>query len=238
MSPYLPVDKAVERKSSLCASLGSFGIMAALCLGVMLALLHQPEIFSAGQAKITMILRQAPPPEERQPVPDPEKRYRLLSQVKTPDNPVVPEYLPEPPKPEPKPLPKEPPPPPRRVKPVRQPVKVAPPAEEVAPAADVQESLAAAPGRENEVLAELLRAVEARKHYPKQARRVGAEGVAVLRVSVDQGRIRACSLGKASGNGILDRATQQLGERLVGLELPSAKGQQMVVSVPIHYVLK
>ncbi len=93
--------------------------------------------------------------------------------------------------------------------------------------------------REGKILAALLHEVEARKKYPKQARRIGAEGKVMLQVKISgQGRITACAIAKPSGKGVLDKATAELGEKLTGLEIPQARGGASVtILIPVYYVL-
>ena len=64
------------------------------------------------------------------------------------------------------------------------------------------------------------------KRYPKQARRIGAEGTVQLLVISADGKVSACSLGKGSGFGVLDTATERLGEKLVGLDIPRSVGER------------
>ncbi len=93
--------------------------------------------------------------------------------------------------------------------------------------------------RTGEILAALLHAVEARKQYPKQALRQGAEGSVTLRVRLDdRGVIAGCALASESGKGVLDAAARKLGEKLVGLEIPAARGRAVEILVPMQYVLK
>lgn len=90
------------------------------------------------------------------------------------------------------------------------------------------------------IATELHRAVERHKRYPRQARRTGSEGVVTLRFTLDaSGRIMACTVTRPSGNPLLDNATTELGEKLVGTVIASAKGLGPVsVSTPVRYALR
>ncbi|WP_304121071.1 energy transducer TonB [Mailhella massiliensis] len=91
-------------------------------------------------------------------------------------------------------------------------------------------------GRESEVLAVLLQAVEKHKRYPRQGRRSGAEGTCTLMVQVGgDGRVVSCTLAKVSGRSVLDAAAKRLGEKLVGLDVGSSGA--LKVLIPVHYRL-
>lgn len=88
------------------------------------------------------------------------------------------------------------------------------------------------------VLHKLLGAIEQYKNYPKHARRIGAEGVAILLVQVgNDGKVSGSSLHKGSGHGVLDSATEQLGARLSGLDT-GVRGSSFAVRVPVEYSLR
>ncbi len=91
----------------------------------------------------------------------------------------------------------------------------------------------------SDALATLLRAVDRYKKYPRQARRTGAEGTTHLLVTIGKdGRVSHCALQGSSGRSVLDAATERLGERLLGLEVPVHGGRTFKVVVPVHYTLK
>ncbi len=90
----------------------------------------------------------------------------------------------------------------------------------------------------NMALSRILNAVEKHKNYPKHARRSGAEGLVILLVSVnDQGCVTASTLDKHCGQAVLDMATKELGEKLVGLNT-GVQGASFSVRVPVEYKLK
>lgn len=143
---------------------------------------------------------------------------------------------------------------------VRQPQKTAPPSAPVGQQAEIPpvaagtgvSSVAAAappapvgrtqerPDDKSKALGTILDALNRHKRYPKQARRIGAEGTVQLLVTISaDGKVSACSLGKGSGFGVLDTATERLGEKLVGLDIPSVRGGKgFQVVVPVRYSLK
>ena len=96
------------------------------------------------------------------------------------------------------------------------------------------------PDDKSKALGAILDALNRHKRYPKQARRIGAEGTVQLLVTISaDGKVSACSLGKGSGFGVLDTATERLGEKLVGLDIPSVRGRKgFQVLVPVRYSLK
>ena len=93
--------------------------------------------------------------------------------------------------------------------------------------------------RNGEILAVLLHAVEANKQYPKNARRIGAEGEVTLKVRINaQGMVTGCALVKECGTAVLDKAAIALGDKLAGLSIPPARGTPVEVLVPVRYTLK
>lgn len=95
------------------------------------------------------------------------------------------------------------------------------------------------PDTKGKILTVLLHAVEKNKRYPLQARRLGHQGRVTLRVSIDaRGTVASCSLAAKSGIASLDRATEKLGESLIGLDIPQARGKAVEVLIPVQYALK
>ena len=200
------------------------------------------------------VIRPEPTPEAK-PV-QPDAMRKLLSPESEVTIPVPPPVVerPKPPQEAPKPVAPEP------VKP--KPVKKAPPVKKTRPVVRQPEippvsagtgvsSVAAAPPApvggtqerpddKSKALGAILDALNRHKRYPKQARRIGAEGTVQLLVTISaDGKVSACSLGKGSGFGVLDTATERLGEKLVGLDIPSVRGGKgFQVLVPVRYSLK
>ncbi len=163
-----------------------------------------------------------------------------------------PMYEPEPePIPEPIPEPVEPPPPP--IEPPVEPIVRAP--EPVAEAtqtnavADAEASSMAVEGAStsefattestgasgDQIIAELLNAVNRYKEYPRAAERAGIQGINYLNVTIDpDGRITGASLTQGSGNSMLDGASQDVATQLRSVQL-SAPNRDMSVNIPIQY---
>ena len=208
----------------------------------------------APQEENRKLLSEEPFPESLL-LPEPPKPEPVVEPPKPEPEPVVELPEQEPPKPEPvvehpkpvKPLPAK--------KPVKKTEKTAATTPTVAPpsvsAGEGVSSSAAAPGhaagvetsrpnRTGEILAALLHVVEARKEYPKQARRQNVEGTLTLKVLLDgRGKITGCTLASNSGKSVLDVAGRKLSEKLVGLEIAAANtGKSLEILVPVNYSLK
>ena len=83
----------------------------------------------------------------------------------------------------------------------------------------------------------LVEEIEKRKRYPKQARRIGAQGTVVLLVRIGaDGRVQSCTVDKNCGIGALDLETARLGDKLQGLDT-GVRGPAFSVRVPVRYTL-
>lgn len=254
--------RELDRKSRRYALGSTVALVTALGLaGSFLPLDAAP--LEAAPRQVVLVMRSVPPesPPPAREVPPPPVET-LFSEQPSPETvpvppqvepvPVVkePEPLAEPPKPE-RPKPSEPPKP-RKPKPPRQPVAEAP----QTPAERAEDSVPAVPGaptaspapahaspdvrrddRKEQVLATLMEAIGRYKKYPRQGRRLGLEGPTYLLVSIgSDGTVTACALSKPGAHPLLDKATAQLGERLVGLSTPG-RGAPFRILVPVHYSL-
>lgn len=181
----------------------------------------------AAPTPLKMVMFQAPEPVPTAPVePEPEP-------VQEPPPPqAIPEPVPEPPpppveRPTPKPAPAKPKPSPPKVAPPRPSEPVAP-AEAVrppvqatvpAPPAPVPAAPALAavpmppapdPALEASYRDRIRQAVDAHKHYPRMARRLGVEGRVVLAFTLrDDGRLAEVHVAESSGSELLDEAALQ-----------------------------
>lgn len=208
-----------------------------------------------------MLMRVVRPEPTPQPAVTPPDAMRKLlspeSEVKVPEPPVVEKPKVEPPREAREAQTVRKTPPVKKKTPVaRQPHKPARPAVETAktdgPPAAVASTAASVvpapavagtqerPDDKSKALATVLEVLNRYKRYPKQARRIGAEGTAQLLVTISaDGKVNACSLGKGSGSSVLDAATERLGEKLVGLDVPAARGGKgLRILVPVRYSLK
>ena len=203
------------------------------------------------------VIRPEPTPEAKPVQPDamrkllsPESEVTIPVPPPVVERPKPPQEAPKTVAPEPvKPKPVKKAPPVKKTRPVvRQPEKPVPssapvgqqteipPVAPPAPVGGTQER----PDDKSKALGAILDALNRHKRYPKQARRIGAEGTVQLLVTISaDGKVSACSLGKGSGFGVLDTATERLGEKLVGLDIPSVRGGKgFQVLVPVRYSLK
>ena len=176
----------------------------------------------------------APTPPANEP-PNESTQTEVVKQEEVPVEPAIIEAVSEPPPPEPKPEPKPEPPKPKPVQkeaakpkpqstPQPRPVQVESqavvdqpqpmvaetvPAQVVAPVA-----LAPAPARdgqdEDRYKALVRSKVDAHKHYPRLARRMGEEGRVVVEFSVDaSGAVSGVQIRQSSGSERLDEAALQ-----------------------------
>ncbi len=89
----------------------------------------------------------------------------------------------------------------------------------------------------DQVVAELLNAVNRYKQYPRMAKRANIEGVNFLAVTIKaDGSVSSARLSKGSGNKLLDKASQNLINKLLGIKL-SAPNKTVNVNIPIQYNL-
>lgn len=90
----------------------------------------------------------------------------------------------------------------------------------------------------NNKLASLLIAlIEKKKKYPKAAIRSGTEGTCHAKFRFDkEGRIIAASLSVPSGKGVLDRASNQLAQQLIGTNF-NIPNSGIEIQVPIKFEL-
>ena len=75
------------------------------------------------------------------------------------------------------------------------------------------------------------------KDYPKQARRAGDEGTALLNLQVDaSGHLIGCSIAQSSGSPVLDEQACQLYYQRGRFELRGTQGP-VTVQAPVRWVL-
>ena len=248
------------RKSRSMAG-GMTGGLVLLALAVCLMtpsvkILTPPKVPSS--IMLMRVIRPEPTPEAKPVQPDamrkllsPESEVTIPVPPPVVERPKPPQEAPKTVAPEPvKPKPVKKAPPVKKTRPVvRQPEKPVPPSApvgqqmEIPPVSagtGVSSVAAERPDDKSKALGAILDALNRHKRYPKQARRIGAEGTVQLLVTISaDGKVSACSLGKGSGFGVLDTATERLGEKLVGLDIPSVRGGKgFQVLVPVRYSLK
>ncbi len=148
---------------------------------------------------------------------------------------------PPPPEVKPKPKPKPPPPPPPKPKPKPKPKpepKVQPKATApVATPVDNGAELAAQKLQaEQQALGILVGLIERNKKYPRQAQRKGIQGSIRLHVIVNGQGVVTSAKVVGSGPSVLKKATEQLGEKLIGQNVGIKTS--LNVQVPIAYTMK
>ena len=82
--------------------------------------------------------------------------------------------------------------------------------------------------------------MERYKKYPKQARRVGAEGISKVTFSLDtNGVVAGIRLSLTSGNKILDNAALKAAEKIIGYKavVDNSYGKLLEVTVPVDFYL-
>lgn len=92
----------------------------------------------------------------------------------------------------------------------------------------------------NEIAAKIVYQMERYKQYPKQARRINAEGVAKVTFSVNTaGIVSSADISVSSGYSILDNAALQAAEKIIGSRVISdeAYNNLLQVTVPVDFYL-
>ena len=268
--PLYGVEEFRKSRSMAGGMTGGFVLLAlAVCLMTpSVKLLTPPK--APSSVMLMRVIRPEPKPEVKPVQPDamrkllsPESEVTIPVPPPVVERPKPPQEAPKTVAPEPvKPKPVEKAPPVKKKRPaVQQPQKPVPPSAPVGkpveappsatPGTGVASVTAVAPpamvgGTEerpddkSKALGTILNALNRHKRYPRQARRIGAEGTVQLLVTISaDGKVSACSLGKGSGFGMLDAATERLGEKLIGLDVPSVRGGKgFQVLVPVRYSLK
>lgn len=84
------------------------------------------------------------------------------------------------------------------------------------------------PDDKSKALGAILDALNRHKRYPKQARRIGAEGTVQLLVTISaDGKVSACSLGKGSGFGCSIQPPNGSVRSLSALIYPRSVGEKV-----------
>ena len=221
--PLYGVEEFRKSRSMAGGMTGGFVLLAlAVCLMTpSVKLLTPPK--APSSVMLMRVIRPEPKPEVK-PV-QPAAMRKLLSPESEVTIPVPPPVVerPKPPQEAPKTVAPEP------VKP--KPVKKAPPVKKKRPV--VQQPQKPVPPS-----APVGKPVEAPPSATPGTGVASVTAVAPPTISAD-GKVSACSLGKGSGFGMLDAATERLGEKLIGLDVPSVRGGKgFQVLVPVRYSLK
>ncbi len=92
----------------------------------------------------------------------------------------------------------------------------------------------------NEVAAKIVYQMERYKKYPKQARRIGAEGIAKVTFSINAaGVVASANVSDSSGYNILDNAALQAAQKIIGSKVISndTYNNLLQVTVPVDFYL-
>lgn len=92
----------------------------------------------------------------------------------------------------------------------------------------------------NEIAAKIVYQMERYKKYPKQARRISAEGIAKVTFSVNAaGIVASADISDSSGYSILDNAALQAAEKIVGSKVVTndSYNNLLQVTVPVDFYL-
>lgn len=92
----------------------------------------------------------------------------------------------------------------------------------------------------NEIAAKIVYQMERYKKYPKQARRISAEGIAKVTFSVNAaGVVSSADISDSSGYSILDNAALQAAEKIIGSKVVNNESYNnlLQVTVPVDFYL-
>ncbi|MDE7315909.1 MAG: energy transducer TonB [Mucispirillum sp.] len=92
----------------------------------------------------------------------------------------------------------------------------------------------------NEIAAKIVYQMERYKQYPKQARRINAEGIAKVTFSINaSGVVSSADLSVSSGYSILDNAALQAAKKIIGSRVipDKAYNNLLQVTVPVDFYL-
>lgn len=93
---------------------------------------------------------------------------------------------------------------------------------------------------QNKIAAHIVSQMERYKKYPKQARRISAEGIAKITFSVNtSGVVLSADITDSSGFKVLDNAAMQAAEKIVGSKVVEndAYNDLLQVTVPVDFYL-
>lgn len=93
----------------------------------------------------------------------------------------------------------------------------------------------------NEAAANIVYMMERYKKYPKQARRLSAEGITNITFSIEKnGVVKSAEITKSSGYTVLDNAALKAAQKIVGLNAVNNQSynEYLKVTVPVDFYLK
>lgn len=93
----------------------------------------------------------------------------------------------------------------------------------------------------NEAAANIVYMMERYKKYPKQARRLNAEGITNITFSIEKnGVVKSAEITKSSGYTVLDNAALKAAQKIVGVNAinNNSYNEYLKVTVPVDFYLK
>ena len=237
---YIAVTQTSRRYASACSLL----ILSAICMffvnfGQKLTTPPLPRPLLAPM-RLEANIRETVITKELTKLTAPESSFAIPETAEPPQAPQPVEKAPDAPRTKPKPAAKSPKKQPVAKKTVLQQTSAptAPAAASRQPAQGEESAEAKKQASKQSALQLLVKEVERRKHYPKNARRTGAQGTVTLAISVGaSGKVKSCSVAKSSGVAPLDQETIRLGEKLTGFDT-GITGFDFTVHVPVRYSLQ
>lgn len=125
----------------------------------------------------------------------------------------------------------------KKIKPKNENVKVAKSSQKAVAGSEVSKIK----DMKNEAAANIVYMMERYKEYPKQARRLNAEGITNITFSIEKnGVVQGAEITKSSGYTVLDNAALKAAQKIVGLNAVNnnSYNEYLKVTVPVDFYLK
>lgn len=125
----------------------------------------------------------------------------------------------------------------KKIKPKNENVKVAKSSQKAVAGSEVSKLK----DMKNEAAANIVYMMERYKEYPKQARRLNAEGITNITFSIEKnGVVQGAEITKSSGYTVLDNAALKAAQKIVGLNAVNnnSYNEYLKVTVPVDFYLK
>ena len=125
----------------------------------------------------------------------------------------------------------------KKIKPKNENVKVAKSSQKAVAGSEVSKIK----DMKNEAAANIVYMMERYKEYPKQARRLNAEGITNITFSIEKnGVVKGAEITKSSGYTVLDNAALKAAQKIVGLNAVNnnSYNEYLKVTVPVDFYLK
>ncbi len=125
----------------------------------------------------------------------------------------------------------------KKIKPKNENVKVAKTSQKAVAGSEVSKIK----DMKNEAAANIVYMMERYKKYPKQARRLNAEGITNITFSIEKnGVVQGAEITKSSGYTVLDNAALKAAQKIVGLNAVNnnSYNEYLKVTVPVDFYLK